>query len=183
MFTMAKIRDGSTYLGNHLCANDYYSEDEKVSGVWQGELARAWGIEGQRIEAGDTRFENLRVGLTPDGQEKLTQRGGGDVRFYDFQCAAAKSVSVQSMLDARLAEAHERAAKVAFSELERFAARQVQGKASRHPAPARGNGPSLRGGVPPRRQPRAGPPASLLTMWWRTSRLGKGRQTLLAGNP
>ncbi len=130
MFTMAKIRDGSTYLGNHLCANDYYSEDEKVSGVWQGELARAWGIEGQRIEAGDTRFENLRVGLTPDGQEKLTQRGGGEVRFYDFQCAAAKSVSVQSMLDPRLAEAHERAAKVAFSELERFAARQVQGKAA-----------------------------------------------------
>ena len=125
---MAKIRDGSTYLGNHLCANDYYSEDEKVSGVWQGERARAWGIEGQRIDAGDTRFENLRVGLTPDGQEKPTQRGGGEVRFYDFQCAAAKSVSVQSMLDARLAEAHERAAKVAFLELERFAARQVQGK-------------------------------------------------------
>ena len=130
MFTMAKIRDGSTYLGNHLCANDYYSEDEKVSGVWQGELARAWGIEGQGIDAGDTRFENLRVGLTPDGEEKLTQRGGGEVRFYDFQCAAAKSVSVQSMLDGRLAEAHERAARVAFSELERFAARQVQGKAA-----------------------------------------------------
>ena len=127
---MAKIRDGSTYLGNHLCANDYYSENEKVSGVWQGELARAWDIEGQRIEAGDTRFENLRVGLTPDGEEKLTQRGGGEVRFYDFQCAAAKSVLVQSMLDPRLAEAHERAAKVAFSELERFAARQVQGKAA-----------------------------------------------------
>lgn len=127
---MAKIRDGSTYLGNHLCANDYYSENEKVSGVWQGGLARAWGIEGQRIEAGDTRFENLRLGLTPDGEGKLTQRGGGEVRFYDFQCAAAKSVSVQSMLDPRLAEAHERAATVAFSELERFASRQVQGKAA-----------------------------------------------------
>jgi hypothetical protein len=105
MFTRATIRDGSSYLGNHLCANDYYSEDEKVSGVWQGELARTWGIEGQRIDAGDARFENLRVGLTPDGEEKLTQRGGGEVRFCDFQCAASKSVSVQSMFDARLAEA------------------------------------------------------------------------------
>src|SRR5215210_7008072 len=34
MFTMAKIRDGSTYLSNHLTANDYYSEGEKVLGCW-----------------------------------------------------------------------------------------------------------------------------------------------------
>lgn len=33
MFTMAKIRDGSTYLGQHLTANDYYSEHESVTGL------------------------------------------------------------------------------------------------------------------------------------------------------
>jgi hypothetical protein len=32
MFTMAKIKDGSSYLERHLAANDYYSEQETVVG-------------------------------------------------------------------------------------------------------------------------------------------------------
>ena len=34
MFTMAKLRDGSTYLEGHLTANDYYAEKESVTGHW-----------------------------------------------------------------------------------------------------------------------------------------------------
>lgn len=133
MWTMAKIRDGSTYLGNHLTANDYYSENERVVGQWQGKLAVEFGLA-QGIEAGDEAFENLRTGRVPDGSAPLTQRAskGDKVSFLDFQCSCEKSVSVMSMLDPRLAHAHARAANAAFLELEKLASRQVQagGKSS-----------------------------------------------------
>ena len=32
MFTSAKIRNGSTYFANHLSANDYYAQGERVKG-------------------------------------------------------------------------------------------------------------------------------------------------------
>ena len=53
MFTMAKIRNGSTYLGNHLRANDYYSEKEAVTGEWVGEGAGLLGIRGRKIGVKD----------------------------------------------------------------------------------------------------------------------------------
>jgi hypothetical protein len=43
MFTMAKIKDGGTYLERHLAANDYYSENESVVGSWIGRGARRLG--------------------------------------------------------------------------------------------------------------------------------------------
>ena len=45
MFTMAKIMNGSSYLGNHLVANDYYCEEEKVSGQWIGKGAGRMGLK------------------------------------------------------------------------------------------------------------------------------------------
>ncbi len=122
---MAKIRDGSTYLDNHLCANDYYAEGEKITGQWQGGLAEQLGLTGKPIEAGDAAFRMLRENVNPSTGEKLTQRNvEGGVRFFDFQCGAEKSVSVLHALtgDERLALAHDRAAARAFAELESFAA-------------------------------------------------------------
>jgi conjugative relaxase-like TrwC/TraI family protein len=48
--------------------------------------------------------------------------------FYDFTCSAPKSVSVLAVTldDQRLAEAHEEAARLAFRELETFAATRVR---------------------------------------------------------
>ncbi|MGA9575995.1 MAG: MobF family relaxase, partial [Terrimicrobiaceae bacterium] len=48
------------------------------------------------------------------------------VAFFDFQCSAQKSVSILATLggDRRLRISHERAARIALSELERFASRQ-----------------------------------------------------------
>jgi conjugative relaxase-like TrwC/TraI family protein len=126
---MAKIRDGSTYLDNHLCANDYYAEGEKITGQWQGQLAEQLELTGKAIEAGDTAFRMLRENVNPATGEKLTQRNvEGSVRFYDFQCGAEKSVSVLHALtgDDRLALAHDRAAARAFAELESFAACRVR---------------------------------------------------------
>ncbi|MBI2516006.1 MAG: relaxase domain-containing protein [Opitutae bacterium] len=124
---MAKIKDGGTYLAQHLSANDYYCENEKVTGLWQGRAAERLGLHGE-IHADDAAFENLRHNRYPDGQGKLTARDGHDrVRFFDFQCSAQKSVSIMAvtMGDTRLLVAHDRAAVVAFGELEKFAACQA----------------------------------------------------------
>lgn len=134
VFTMAKIRDGSTYLDKHLCANDYYAAGESVAGKWQGQLATRLGLaEGQAIQAGDTAFRMLRENVNPATGEKLTQRNvEGSIRFFDFQCSAQKSVSVLHALtgDDRLAGAHDRAAARAFAELEGFAACRVRAGAA-----------------------------------------------------
>ena len=126
MFTMAKIKDGGTYLERHLAANDYYCENETIVGKWMGRGAGRLGLEGE-IHAGDQSFENLRNNRCPDG-DKLTPRDSPNrVKFFDFQCSAQKSVSVMAVTlgDTRLLEAHDAAAKLAFSELEKFAARQA----------------------------------------------------------
>ncbi len=69
MFTMAKIRDGSTYLAKHLSANDYYAEEEKVPGVWVGKAAAALGLSG---EVAPKQFEALRQNQKPGTEERLT---------------------------------------------------------------------------------------------------------------
>ena len=71
MFTSAKIRNGSTYFANHLTANDYYAQGERVTGQWLGKGAEALGLSGEvRPEA----FEALRANLRPDASERLTPR-------------------------------------------------------------------------------------------------------------
>ena len=71
MFTSAKIRNGSTYLENHLSANDYYAKGERVTGEWVGKGAESLGLSGEvRPEA----FEALRINLRPGTGERLTPR-------------------------------------------------------------------------------------------------------------
>jgi conjugative relaxase-like TrwC/TraI family protein len=130
MFTMAKLLSGSTYLAEHLTANDYYSEKESVSGVWVGQAAEKLGLAGREIGAKDEVFERLRCNRHPLTGRKLTARNGaGRIAFLDFQCSAPKSVSLLAVTfgDERLRQAHHQAVSVAFAELERFAARRVRG--------------------------------------------------------
>lgn len=97
MFTMAKIKDGSTYLSHHLAANDYYCEKETVTGLWMGKGAERLGLNGE-IHTDDPVFEALRNNRHPETGEKLTPRDGDDrVRFFDFQCSAQKSVSIMAV--------------------------------------------------------------------------------------
>ena len=131
MFTMAKLRDGSTYLANHLSANDYYSAKESVMGEWIGQGAGRLGLAGRSIGAHDDAFERLRCNRHPLTGRKLTARNGsGRIAFLDFQCSAPKSVSLLAVTfgDERLRQAHRDAVTVAFGELERFAARRVRGR-------------------------------------------------------
>jgi len=46
----------------------YYSKNEAVRGMWQGELAKKWGIEGKEILPGDKIFAALNDGLDPKGK-------------------------------------------------------------------------------------------------------------------
>ena len=74
MFTMAKIRNGESYLETHLSANDYYSEKESVAGLWFGRGAELLGIEDHSISKKDEAFEYLRNNQHPVTGEKLTKR-------------------------------------------------------------------------------------------------------------
>lgn len=74
MFTSAKIRNGSTYLENHLSANDYYAKGERVKGQWVGEGAESLGLTG---EVRPEDLEALRVNQRPGTSERLTPRTKG----------------------------------------------------------------------------------------------------------
>jgi conjugative relaxase-like TrwC/TraI family protein len=96
--------------------------------VWVGKGAERLGIAGQAIRKEDKAFEALRLNQHPDGSGKLTPRNAKDsIRFFDFQCAPEKSVSLMAVMmeDRRLYGAHDRASRVALAELERFAAIQT----------------------------------------------------------
>lgn len=51
----------------------YYSKNQAVRGMWCGELAKKWGIEGKEILPGDRVFAALNDGLDPEGRS-LGQR-------------------------------------------------------------------------------------------------------------
>jgi TrwC relaxase len=69
MFTSAKIRNGSTYLENHLSANDYYAKGERVKRQWMGQGAESLGLSG---EVRPEDFEALRVNQRP-GNERTAR--------------------------------------------------------------------------------------------------------------
>ena len=129
MFTGAKIKathgKGADFYREHLANNDYYSEHDRVEGRWMGEFASAFGLWGQKVTP--EAFSLFQQNLNPLTGEKLTPRNNPhSVRFYDFQCSAQKSVSVMSLFDSRLVEAHRKAVEVGMRELERFAAVRIR---------------------------------------------------------
>ena len=129
MFNMTKIRashgSGKSFYANHLSSNDYYSEHEKVRGYWLGELAEVFGLRGGIVTSEE--FSLFQKNINPKTHGKLTQKNvKNGPRFFDFQCAAPKSVSVMSLFDERLMEAHVESVRIAMSELEKFAAVRVR---------------------------------------------------------
>ncbi|NCB27919.1 MAG: conjugative relaxase, partial [Bacteroidia bacterium] len=125
MFNMTKIKagngSGKSFYVNHLSSNDYYSEHEKVEGYWLGELADAFGLRGGLVTSEE--FSLFQKNLNPKTLDKLTQKNvSGGPRFFDFQVAAPKSVSVMSMFDERLMKAHVESVRIAMAELEKLAA-------------------------------------------------------------
>jgi conjugative relaxase-like TrwC/TraI family protein len=122
------LADAEKYFDEHLAQNDYYAAGEVRPGQWIG-----MGAERLALGAEVTReqFHALCENQNPATGERLTQRQQAEnVRrvFYDFTCAPPKSVSVLAVTldDQRLVAAHEEASRIAFRELETFAATRIR---------------------------------------------------------
>jgi conjugative relaxase-like TrwC/TraI family protein len=131
MFTAVaqkNLGDAESYFDEHLSQNDYYAAGEIRPGQWIGAGAERLGLKG---EVTREQFHALCENRNPNDDERLTQRQlkeGQRRVFYDFTCSAPKSVSVLAvtLADERLVTAHEEATRLAFRELETFAATRVR---------------------------------------------------------
>ena len=122
------LADAESYFDEHLAQNDYYAAGEIRPGQWIG-------VGSERLGLGNTvtreQFHALCENQNPNDGERLTPRQLREDKrrvFYDFTCSPPKSVSVMAVTldDQRLVEAHEATAKLAFRELETFAAARVR---------------------------------------------------------
>lgn len=75
MLTIRAMSDGKGYSARHLEHNDYYDEDERVTGTWQGRGAEILGLHGS-VKSED--FEAVRQSLDPRSQEFLRVRRSAD---------------------------------------------------------------------------------------------------------
>jgi conjugative relaxase-like TrwC/TraI family protein len=121
------LADAEKYFDEHLAQNDYYAAGEIRPGLWIGAGAERLGLQAVVTRE---QFCSLCENQHPQTGERLTQRSQKEGQrrvFYDFTCSAPKSVSVLAVTldDQRLIEAHEQAAKLAFRELETFAATRI----------------------------------------------------------
>jgi conjugative relaxase-like TrwC/TraI family protein len=126
--THKNLADAEKYFEEHLTQNDYYAAGEIRPGQWIGAGAERLGLK-ERVTR--EQFCALCENQNPRTGQRLTQRQQKEGQrrvFYDFTCSAPKSVSVLAVTldDYRLVEAHEEAAKVAFRELEAYAATRIR---------------------------------------------------------
>ena len=118
------------YFVEHLSQNDYYAAGEIHPGQWIGIGAERLGLSAGKHVSRE-QFYALCENQHPQTGERLTLRQNeNDKRrvFFDFTCSPPKSVSVLAVVmdDQRLVEAHEDSARIAFRELETFAATRVR---------------------------------------------------------
>jgi conjugative relaxase-like TrwC/TraI family protein len=131
MFTAVaqkNLADAEGYFDEHLAQNDYYAAGEIRPGQWIGAGAERLGLSNAITR---DQFHALCENKNPNNDQRLTlrQEKANQRRvFYDFTCSAPKSVSVLAvtMDDDRLVAAHEEATRIAFRELETFAATRVR---------------------------------------------------------
>jgi conjugative relaxase-like TrwC/TraI family protein len=126
------LADAESYFDEHLAQNDYYAAGEIHPGQWIGAGAERLGLKNVVTRE---QFHSLCENQNPETSERLTQRQQKEDQrrvFYDFTCSAPKSVSVLAMTldDDRLVTAHEEARRIAFRELETFAATRVRKQGS-----------------------------------------------------
>lgn len=126
------LADAKKYFEEHLAQNDYYAAGEIRPGQWIGIGTDRLGLNEKVTQE---QFCALCENQNPKTGERLTQRQQKEGQrrvFYDFTCSAPKSVSVLAVTldDERLIQAHEEAARIAFRELEGFAAARVRKQGS-----------------------------------------------------
>jgi conjugative relaxase-like TrwC/TraI family protein len=132
MITVGIIRNGATYLSQHLRKNDYWAEGEKqIRGEWIGQAAVRLGLEGAVT---DKPFDALRLNKDWRTGKRLTARENRKTRmaFFDIQISAPKDVSVLAMVggDERVRCVFRESVETILGEMERFAAvRERRGEA------------------------------------------------------
>jgi conjugative relaxase-like TrwC/TraI family protein len=125
-----ELASAEGYFVEHLAQNDYYAAGEIRPGQWIGVGAEQLGLSvGQPVSR--EQFCGLCENQHPQTGARLTLRQNEkDNRrvFFDFTCSAPKSVSVLAVTldDQRLVQAHQDSARIAFRELEAFAAARVR---------------------------------------------------------
>lgn len=121
------LANAEKYFREHLSTGDYYAEGKEVPGEWFGTGARKIGLQGR---VGIEDFVKLCRNINPETNERWTQRLKTKSRrvFYDFTLSPPKSVSIVALVggDRRIEESHHRAARIAITELEGFAAARVR---------------------------------------------------------
>jgi conjugative relaxase-like TrwC/TraI family protein len=121
------LGNAEKYFKEHLSAGDYYAKGNQVPGEWFGLGANELKLRG-KVRMDD--FVKLCRNINPNSDERLTQRLKNKNRrvFYDFTLSPPKSVSIVALVggDRRIEESHQRAARIAVSELETFAAARIR---------------------------------------------------------
>jgi conjugative relaxase-like TrwC/TraI family protein len=112
----------------HLAQNEDPAAGEIRPGQWIGAGAEWLGLNNAVTR---NQFHALCENQNPPDNKRLTQRQEKTKQWrvlHDFTCSAPKSVSVLAvtMDDERLVSAHKEATRIAFRELETFAATRVR---------------------------------------------------------
>jgi conjugative relaxase-like TrwC/TraI family protein len=117
------------YFREHLAHGDYYSQNQKVAGVWFGKGAARLGLEPGQLVA-EAAFVRLCDNLHPATGQKLTVRQRQKNRrvFFDFAVAPPKSVSIMGLVvgDERILAAHAASSLAAVAQLEKLAATRIR---------------------------------------------------------
>ena len=131
MFTVSvstSPTNASRYFAQHLCQDEYYSEQAAIRGEWHGRLVSDLGLSAdQPVDA--ENFRKLCQGKHPATDESLAVRLHANRRaLFDFTASAPKTVSIMALLagDTRLIEAHREAVQVALASVESSAAARVR---------------------------------------------------------
>ncbi len=129
------LKNAREYFREHLQVGDYYAEDRTIMGERIGQGALSLGMSG-KVE--EKAFLDLCSGIDPTTGKRLTQRMNSTRReegkdepnrriFYDFVISPPKSISVVALYqDQRIVELHNRAVRVAMTELETYAETRVR---------------------------------------------------------
>jgi len=121
---------------------NYFTEDKRIRGEWQGKLATEWGLVG---EVHEEQFARLSQGQDPHTGEQLVAHrksytyeleNGEQIKTmehragWDFTFSAPKSVSVTALVggDRRIADAHKESVKVALDAVEEYTQARLGGR-------------------------------------------------------
>ena len=120
-----------TYYEEKYTQDDYYTEEQRVTGQWLGQGAARLGLAG---DVSREDFSALLQGIHPRSGAVLVAKASGygeHAAGWDGVFNAPKSVSIQALIgdDYRLLEAHKAAVGRALEEVEKYAmARQHGGR-------------------------------------------------------